>query len=115
MPVIGLVATVLVAAVLVVTTVLVAAGAPNVGRTALCCAGVTLAVVLTVFVVLPAPFHGQPLVLVADAIVLAAGAAATIALPPAVMRSRWAALVVVVALPVYLEGLLVGGTYVPYG
>lgn len=63
---------------------------------------------------MPAPFHGGGLVLAVDAIVLIAGAA-MIALPPAVMRSRWAALVVVIAIPAYLLGVFFGGIYVPYG
>ena len=63
-------------------------GGVNVGKTLLLCAAATLAVITIVFVVMPAPFHGNALVLAVDAIVLIVGAVAMIVVPVVVMRSR---------------------------
>src|SRR5262249_27831295 len=92
-----------------------AAGAANVGRTLLSCAAVTLAAATIVFVVLPAPFHGDALVLAADAVVLIAGLATMVVVPFAVVRSGWAAVLAVVAVPTFLLSILFSAFYLPYG
>lgn len=84
-------------------------------RASIACAAVLAAVIVVVGLVMPRPFNGSGTVLVVDAIALLAGFAAMIALPPLMTRSiGWGAVIAVVAVPVYLVGVVVGFVWAPY-
>lgn len=64
---------------------------------------------------MPRPFHGSGTVLLMDAIALLAGFVAMVVLPPLMTRSTaWGAVMAVVAVPVYLAGVVVGFVWAPY-
>jgi hypothetical protein len=77
---------------------------------------VPLTTLAILFIVMPAPpLSVNDEVSAIDAMVLIAGSAALIAIPPIVLRSGWLALTGLVTIPVYLVVVLVGWFFVPFG